>query len=105
MRSRAAVKLANEREEYVDRIFLDLEALDAEQQRGLQKQGTLETWNLPDAEEEEKAFGAGFNVKVSDRDIIEALNDELEVDTYDFMKDDPEYDSDDGLNDGREDEW
>lgn len=105
MRSRAAVKLANERDQYVDRIFLEKEAAELEQQHGTQNQQPLDTWNLPEDGEEGKAFAAGFSVGQPDQDIIDTLNDELEADTYEFMKDDPEYYSDDGLNDGRDDEW
>lgn len=105
MRTRAAMKLANERDQYVDRILLDKEASDREKQLGMQKQEPLETWNLPEDEEEGKAFSAGFKVRAPKSDVIESLNDELEVDTYDFMKDDPDYYSDDGLNDGRDDDW
>lgn len=97
MRSRAAVRAANERDDYVDKLFL--ETSDQEKQ----KHQPLETWNLPDAKEEKKAYGGGS--KGSDADIIDGLNDELEVETYDYMKADAEWDSDDDLNDGRDNEW
>lgn len=95
MRSRDALKAATDRDEYVDKLFL--ENIDKEKQRSMQKQEPVETWNLPDVEEEEKAFSEGF-MEGSDVDIIDSLNDELEADTYDFMKDDTEWDSDDDLN-------
>lgn len=101
MRSRAALKLAHDRDEYVDRLFL--ETLDQEEQLKLQKQESIETWNSPGTEEDEGVFAVGL-VKGSDTDILDSLNDELEVETYEFMRDSTEWDSDDDLNDGR-DEW
>lgn len=99
MRSRAVVRAAFETEERIDKIFLEK---DAEKQRGMEKQSSPETWNLPNAEEE-KAYIK--SLKDSRSELIDSLNDELEADTFDYMKDDPDYDSDDGLNDGRDDDW
>lgn len=101
MRSRTALKLAQNRDEYVDRLFS--ETLDLEDQQKLQSQEAVETWNSPATEEDETAFAVGL-VKSSDTNVLDSLNDELEADTYEFMKDDTEWDSDDELNDGR-DEW
>ncbi|MBA7494932.1 hypothetical protein ES702_05510 [subsurface metagenome] len=97
MRSRAAIRDAEDRDEFVDKMFLEI--LDLEEQRRSQEQQPIQTWNPSDAEDEEKALAAAF-AKGSNADILDALNDELEVETYEFMKDDTEWDSDDEMNDG-----